>query len=243
MRSRFVIAALLLNSVPAGAQTVFVVEGVSNTPNAYTNTLLRFDGRGSAPTVVASGFNNPIGLAFDAAHNLYVADNYHGQIAKVSPDGSNHTVFASGLPLPTYLAFDSVGNVFVATADPSNKVYKFAPSGQSLGSFPTSAVRTYGIAIDASDNVYVSDALGSTIRKFSNSGQNLGFFATTGLNGPSALVFDAAGNLYANSGGGTIEKFSSSGFYLGAFATTTSGQPAGLAFDSAGDLFVSPYWC
>jgi WD40 repeat protein len=100
--------------------------------------------------------------------------------------------------------------------------------------------RAYGIAIDASDNVYVSNAIDGTIRKFSNAGQDLGVFASTGVNYATGLAFDPTGNLYAaDDAGGTIEKFSSSGLDLGVFATLTTGSPFNLTFNSAGDLFVT----
>lgn len=59
-------------------------------------------------SVFASGFQNPIGLAFDSAGNLFVAEvlpDETSSIQKVSPNGTK-TLFASGLSPVVFLAFE-----------------------------------------------------------------------------------------------------------------------------------------
>src|SRR5207248_760238 len=59
-----------------------------------------------------TGLNNPTGLAFDSAGNLYAANRDTNRIEKFSPTGS---VFANtGLNQPYGLAFDSTGNLYAA---------------------------------------------------------------------------------------------------------------------------------
>ena len=47
----------------------------------------------------ATGFNIPVGLAFDAAGNLYVANTGDNTVSKVTPAGVVST-FASGFTVP-----------------------------------------------------------------------------------------------------------------------------------------------
>ena len=61
----------------------------------------------------ASGFNGPVGLAFDAAGNLYVANYGNSTVSEVTPAGLVST-FASGFEQPYGLAFDAAGNLYVA---------------------------------------------------------------------------------------------------------------------------------
>src|SRR6201993_150516 len=101
------LGALSLICARASAQNLFAVDyGIIDefTPNGVRSTF-------------ASGLNNPLGLAFDSAGNLFVADTGHyageGAIYKFTPTGVR-TPFASGLNSPLALAFDGQGNLFVA---------------------------------------------------------------------------------------------------------------------------------
>ena len=54
-----------------------------------------------------------LGLAFDAAGNLFVANASDGTVSKVTPGGTVST-FASGFTDPMALACDAAGNLYVA---------------------------------------------------------------------------------------------------------------------------------
>jgi DNA-binding beta-propeller fold protein YncE len=72
--------------------------------------------------------NQPGGLVFDIAGNLYEADNGSGKIYKFAPGGTRST-FASGLDHPRGLAFDSAGNLFVSDWSGRGSIYEFTPGG------------------------------------------------------------------------------------------------------------------
>ena len=111
----------------------------------------------------------------------------------------------------------------------------------------------FGLALDATGNIYVGDALNSQIRKITVDGVVTTYAGGTSTNflTPSALVFDTAGNLYVTDAGahnvrritpaGVISTVAGSGTFasrdgnglLASFKT-----PAGIVIDSAGNLFV-----
>ena len=68
-----------------------------------------------------------MGLAFDSAGNLYVADEGSGHIYKFRLNGQR-TTFASGLSSPRSLTFNIAGNLFVACVG-NGHIYKFQPNG------------------------------------------------------------------------------------------------------------------
>jgi len=146
----------------------------------------------SAGFVDASGttarFNDPLGLTLDSQTNIYVADRYNYAIRKIAPSGMVTTLSTGfsdggwdggGGPGPGAVAVDSLGNVYVADTG-GQSVRVIAPGG-SVSQFagPTSTVGGYadgvgqyasldnplGITLDASGNLYVSDARDSTIRR------------------------------------------------------------------------------
>ena len=55
---------------------------------------------GVVSTFVSSGLDDPEGLAFDAAGNLYVANDGNNTISEVTPAGAVSTFVSSGLNYP-----------------------------------------------------------------------------------------------------------------------------------------------
>jgi DNA-binding beta-propeller fold protein YncE len=117
--------AVLLIASSGQAQNLFVGDNESEKIYEYTP--------GGVRSTFASGFNNPQGMAFNSAGDLFVANwdrgtaSETGTITEITPGGVQST-FASGLAYPTGLAFNSAGDLFVADWASEN-IYEFTPGG------------------------------------------------------------------------------------------------------------------
>lgn len=132
----------------------------------------------------AATFRNPSGIARDSAGNLYVADTGNHRIRKLTPAGVVTTFAGSG----------AAGHV-----DGTGTAAQF--------NYP------WGVAVDVSDNVYVTDSGSHVIRRIT----------------PSGVVTTVAG--VAGAGG----------FQDGPAASALFQNPAGLAVDGSGNIFVADY--
>lgn len=184
---------------------------------------------GAGSIFANSGLRAPHAVAFDRSGNLYVANAQGASIEKFTPDGVG-TVFAdsSSVYRPVGLVFDASGNLYVTNSygGPSGtgSVTKLAPDGTASVFADRGFDVAYGLAIDGTGHIYVSNFGGNTIREFSPNGTDLGIFARTALDGPHGMIFDSSGNLYvANNGTASILKYSATGAYLGVFASTGDG--------------------
>ena len=183
-------------------------------------------------TGTAAQFNNPRGVATDAAGNVYVADTYNHKIRKITPAGVVTTMagstqgFADGngaaamFSTPFALTTDAADNVYVA--DTGNyKIRKITPegvvstlAGSTLGFADGNGTtakfhKPTGVAIDAAGNVYVADLINDKIRKIT----------------PSSVVSTLAG--------------STTGYTDGTVASAQFHSPYGVATDAAGNAYVS----
>jgi DNA-binding beta-propeller fold protein YncE len=108
----------------------------------------------------ADGAESYSGLTFDASGNLYAADFNQGIIYKFSSLGAA-SIFASGLDSPEGLAFNKSGDLFVASFNASD-VIEITPGGSESTFIPHVGGGMIGLAIDPSQNLYVSNFFGSS---------------------------------------------------------------------------------
>ena len=172
--STFALALLLLysnltyaQSAPSinygvGAKTFLL--NSSNSPLTVTNSGGTVQPISLQVTTFARGFSAPTGLAIDSSNNLYVIDRGNRLIKKITPAGVVTTIAGSG----------SNG-----TSDDANPL---------LASFSTN----YGIAIDRSSNIYVTQYSG-LLRKINGSTGAVTTIANTGLNQAFGITLDSSG--------------------------------------------------
>ena len=151
-----------------------------------------YEGDGNQAT--SAQINNPLGVTVDASGNLYIADTGNHVIRKVDTSGNISTLAGSldgygyndgsgggaKFSNPSTLATDSKGNVYV-TDSSNNRVRKITPGGtvstvvgngnrgyensENFAALTSGIASPYGIAIDANDNIYVSDSWNYLVRK------------------------------------------------------------------------------
>lgn len=211
-------------------------EGVVTTL-AGSGTAAVADGTGTA-----ASFTSPVGIALDAAANLYVAD----------------------------VGVDVVPNNRIRKVTPAGVVTTLAGSDAAAFADGTGAAASFdypvGVAVDGAGNVYVADSNNHRIRKVTPAGvvttlagSGKGGFAdgtggAAGFNFPMGVAVDAAGNVFvADYGSNRIRRVTAAGVVTTLAGSDASGSadgegsaatfdyPFGVAVDAAGNVFVSDY--
>jgi sugar lactone lactonase YvrE len=138
----------------------------------------------------AARFWDPVGVAVDGSGNIYVADSSNYTIRKVTQGGVVTTVAGSAglygsvdgigsaarFELPQGVAVDDFGNVFVADGftirevSPAGVVTTLAGTAESTGAADGTGISAqfdyaHGIAVDASDHLFVADTDNHCIRE------------------------------------------------------------------------------
>jgi sugar lactone lactonase YvrE len=163
------------------SSNVFVADTVANNIQKITpgGVVSVFVGGPSSTNV-----DQPKGLAFDNAGNLFAANNLGGWIEKFDPQG-NGIKFAT-VSQPLGLAFDAAGNLYTARAN--GQVLEYDAQGTGA-LFITISSALSGLAFDTAGNLYVAVIGNSTIEKVTPQGTK-SVFATSssGLIAPAFIA-------------------------------------------------------
>ncbi len=200
------------------------------------------DDLSSLPARTAA-LTSPVGLAVDGQGNVFIADDTHNRIRRLSPDGRITTIVGNGtfgysgdggpairaqLDLPTAVALDAVGHLYIA--DRGNR-----------------AIRR----VDRITGIITTLAGGPNATVV---GENISARSAQ-LNDPSALIVDPSGNvLFTDEGDNVVYRIEASSGLLrrvagvrGSLGDSGDGGPAaaailhhprGLALAPNGDLYV-----
>lgn len=173
----------------------------------------------------AARFNGASGLAFDAAGDLFVADEFNDTIRRIKPDGTVSTY--GGVP----------GDRIAERRD--------GPLAQARFSRPQ------GVAFDRSGNLYVADSYNLAVRKVSTAaivstvydvpvgdgsggfidGRSIPFF------GPTGVAVDHSGSVHITNGTGT-RKIAPDGTLTVLEGTNTINEIGGTRFPWVRGLFT-----
>ncbi len=184
------------------------------------------DGGQATSAILAS----PLGIAIDPAHNVYVADEQHNRIRKISATGTITTAAGNGVPRPPGIplnddgglalnaelacgpqfsckgmAFDSAGNFFFSDGE---RVRKVTPTGIIT---TAAMVAAQGLASDGK-NLYITDFGNNRVLKL----DELGALEVVAGNGSLGHSGDGGQAIYAQ-----LE------------------VPVDVAVDGAGNLYIA----
>ena len=150
-------------------------------------------------TASHEGFSSPVGMAYDAGGNLYVANWSAGTVMRFTPKGER-TVFASGLSGPSGLAVSAKGDVYVASYN-EDLVWRFTPNGDKT-IFLRGLATPAGLFFDAGGRLLIANRRTHQILAASPDGKIE--VAAEGLQTPVGVVELANGDLLVSNIAGGI---------------------------------------
>lgn len=237
-------------------ENVYISDTVNNEIRIVSpdGTIQRYAGQSSSSTGIPIGggnpnlavnatLNDPTGLVFDSAGNLYFVEPSANLVWRITPDGhianwagtgisggsgDGGWAWAANLDDPLGIAVDSKNDLLIADFGNNRVRIVTAINAPSIGSQPSTVINTFagnglvsfnprGLAISG-NMLYFSDGTANRVRWINLSTGELGLLAG---NGAAA---------YAGDTSSTVTGYASS---------ASLNAPRGLAVDSSGNVYIA----
>jgi len=171
----------------------------------------------------------PTGVTVDASGRVLVADSHYHRVLIYDRDGREQARFGSAgarpgeFDLVARAVVDDNGNIYVSEYGSGNRISRFSPKFEYLGSFggpedgPAALSRPQAIVFDRDGNLWVTDSCNHRICRFSREGKLLSSFGSPGrepgkLQYPYGLAFCEDGTiLVAEFGNNRLQRFDRTG--------------------------------
>jgi hypothetical protein len=193
---------------------------------------------GAAKTTQSTGYAGAIGIAVDAAGNVYEGNDSTPASVYESTAGGTNIRTITGFNSIHGVAVDGAGDVFVAQWGSPAGLYEVTPNGTQIA-VGSGWAGPSGAAVDGAGNVYTTD--NGFVYKVTLAGTKTA--VGSGFTVPVGVAVDAAGNVYV-SDAGNFNTGNGAGLYKvtpGGTTTKVNGtieSPESIAIDAAGDLFT-----
>jgi sugar lactone lactonase YvrE len=188
-----------------------------------------------APTKLWDGFSSPVGMAFDATGNLYVAEWGAGRVSRIDPQG-RRSIFAEGLSGPSGLAIGADGTIYVASYS-LDEVYRFTPAGiQNV--HVTGLATPAGIGFDRAGRLLIANRRTNQILAVAANGRPEPVIE--GLQTPVGAVQTPDGGYVVSNIGGGVTIIRPDGTRVEAGKAFRTPGP-GVAITKEGRVFVVDY--
>ncbi len=186
----------------------------------------------------AAASSSQINLSWTASigatsYNVYEATLFEGPYTEIGST-TNTSYAATGLTNGTTYFFGvSVVNSAGESGYSTNLVIA---TPRAPYTYPVGSDEPYGIAIDSSGNVWVTNQGSNNVTEFSSAGALIETY-TVG-SAPTGIAIDGSGNVWVtNQDSDSVTDLSSAGAVLGTFIVSTS--PSGIAIDGSGNIWLT----
>ncbi len=191
--------------------------------------------------LVASGLNDPWGMAVDRAGNVYFADLLNNALKEwLAASNTVISLVSTGLSFPSYPALDTAGNVYFS--DRGNHALKeWVAASNTVVTLVSSGLQNpTGVAVDLAGNVYVADFSANALKEWVAANNSLITLVSSGLTNPEGVAVDVFGNVYVCSiYNNTIQEWLAASNTLVTLISSGLNQPYGVALDVMGNVFIS----